>query len=85
MNLMPYMGIDVPWRRRHKLHIARFAASAKSSHIPLLRLSPKSLRLFGGPFISHPMNPFAAVDTADNTQALLEYNPRFSHRERSGE
>ena len=40
--------------RRRKLHIARFTASGKSSLIPLLLLSPKSLRLFGNPVIIFP-------------------------------
>ena len=35
--------------RRHKLHITRFRASTKSSFIPLLLLSPKSLSTFRGP------------------------------------
>ena len=56
--------------RRRKLHIARFTVSGKSSLIPVLFLSPKSLRLFGDPVIIYPYHA--------GTYGILQWYLQFS-------
>ena len=49
LAVSPDCRFCIPAPRRRKFHIVRFRASTKSSLIPLLLLSPKSLATFRGP------------------------------------